>query len=52
MTLGCKDVGIRKSEFVAKTKFLVNLNVRFKSDMFLIKTNFIQNLLRRRTTFF
>ena len=27
MTFGCKDIGVRKSEFVAKTQFLYRMTV-------------------------
>ena len=29
---GCEDIGIRKSEFVAKTQFLFNCNARQKLE--------------------
>ena len=31
MTLGCKDIGVRKFEFVAKTQFLCSRNFLYLS---------------------
>ena len=32
-TMGCKDIAIRKSEFVAKTQFLYGFKYKFLNDV-------------------
>ena len=45
MSLGCKDIGIRKSKFVAKTQFLyvffndLKTNIQWSIQMELFKTS-------------
>ena len=34
MTLGSKDIGIRKSEFVAKTQFLCINAIKYKLNIY------------------
>ena len=34
---GCKDIGVRISEFVAKTQFLMPINTRLKNTQELTK---------------
>ena len=46
MTLGCKDIGIRKSEFVAKTQFL-HENWEIKDLLFKMAMYVYSNILLR-----